>query len=59
MVWRITNRAALNFLYLGGGAKLLAEVEYVAALQSLTLGGSGGMLPQEILGVLEVHSGAF
>ena len=40
----------------------LAEVENMAALQLLTVGGSGGMLPQEIfmtLGVLRhilVHS---
>ena len=43
----------------------LAEVENMATLQSFTLGGSGGMLLQEmliILGVLRhilVHSGAY
>ena len=38
----------------------LAEVDNMAALQSFTLGGSEGMLPQEILEILgvliEVHS---
>jgi len=40
----------------------LAEVENMAALQPFTLGGSGGMLPQEILGILRcilVHSEAY
>ena len=43
----------------------LAEVENMAALQLFTLGGSGGMLPREILvilGVLRrilVHSEAY
>ena len=42
-----------------------AEVVNMATLQSFTLGGSGGMLPEEnliILGVLRrilMHSGAF
>ena len=40
----------------------LAEVENMATLQLFTLGGSGGMLPQEMLGVLRhilVHSEAY
>ena len=40
----------------------LAEVENMAALQPFTLGRSGGMLPQEILGILRcilVHSEAY
>ena len=32
----------------------LAEVENMAALQSFTLGGCGGMLPQKILAILGV-----
>ena len=38
----------------------LAEVENIAALQLFTPGGSGGMVPQEILFILGVvtHSGA-
>ena len=39
---------------LGGGAMSLAEVENMAALHSFTLGGSGDMLPQEILVILDV-----
>ena len=40
----------------------LAEVENMAALQSFSLVGSGGMGPQEFLGVLRcilVHSEAY
>ena len=40
----------------------LAEVKNMVALQLFTLGGSGGMLPQEILVILGcsgAHSGAF
>ena len=40
----------------------LAEVENMATLKSFILGGSGGMLPQENLGVLRrilVHSEAY
>ena len=40
----------------------LAEVENMAALQSFTVGKSGGMLSQEMLGVLRcilVHSEAY
>ena len=44
-------------------AMSLAEVENVAALQSFTLGGSGGMLPQEIFVIQvrcsEAHSEAY
>ena len=56
-------RAYLNFSI--WGAKLLAEVENMAVLQFLTLGGSGGILPQEILAILcalrhiLVHSEAY
>ena len=52
--------AAVRFLHrtviyaLPGGAKLLAEVENMAAMQSFTVGGSGGMLPHEILVILGV-----
>ena len=48
-----------------GRAVSLAEVENMATLQLLTVGGSGGMLPQKILmilGVLRrilVHSEAY
>ena len=45
------------FFYLGG-AMSLAEVENMAALQFLTLGESGAMLPQEILAIY-VFRGAF
>ena len=50
------DRAVHNFYHLvgGGGAFSLAEVENMAALQSFTLGRSGGMLPQEISVVLDV-----
>ena len=47
------------------GAMSLAEVENMAALQLFTLGGSGGMLPQDILvilcvlGCILVHSEAY
>ena len=54
-------RAVPNFFHLGGAISL-AEVENMAALQPFTLGGSGDMLPQEILGVLRrilVHSEAY
>ena len=43
----------------------LAEVENMAAMQSFTVGGFGGMLPQEILVILgglrriQVHSEAY
>ena len=43
----------------------LAEVENMVAMQSLALGGCGGMLPQEILVILgvlkciQVHSEAY
>ena len=53
------NRAIHNFFHLGRG--VLAVVENMAALQSFSLVGSGGMVPQEILGVLRcilVHSEA-
>ena len=49
----------------GGGATSLDEVENMAALQSFTVGGSGGMFPQEnliISGVLRrilVHCEAY
>ena len=55
----------LTFSIWGGGAISLAEVENMATLQLFTLGGSGGMFPQEILvilGVLRsilVHSEAY
>ena len=59
-------RAVPNFFHLEGGGRgqchALAEVENMAALQPFTLGRSGGMLPQEILGVLSrilVHSEAY
>ena len=51
--------------FLTGRTELLAEVENMAAMQSFTLGGSGGMHPREILviiGVLRhilVHSEAY
>ena len=54
------NRAIHNFSI--WGAMSLAEVENMAALQSFSLVGSGGMVPQEILGVLRcilVHSEAY
>ena len=44
---------------LSGRANLLAELENVDALQPFTLAGSGGLLPQVLLGVLThivVHS---
>ena len=63
------NRGIHNFFHLLGGggggvvgAMSLAVVENMAALQSFSLVGSGGMVPQEILGVLRcilVHSEAY
>ena len=53
-------RAYLNFSI--WGAKLLAEVENMAVLQFLTLGGSGGNTPPGNFGNFicsEAHSGAF
>ena len=44
------------------GANLVAEVEDMATPQLFILGGSGGMLPQKVLGVLRhilVHSEAY
>ena len=44
------------------GAMSLAKVENMGALQLFIVGGSGGMLPHEILGVLRnilVHSEAY
>ena len=58
------DRAVHNFFHLGGTMSL-AEVENMVALQLFTLGGSGGMFPQEILVILGllrcilVHSEAY
>ena len=61
---KMVCRAVHNFCHLGG-ALSLGEVVNMAAQKLFTLGGSGGMLPQEILmslGVLRrilVHSEAY
>ena len=56
----IQHRAVyLTFLSFFFVAKLLAEVENMAALQPLTLGGSGGDAPIEVFKCSKVHSQAY
>ena len=48
--------------FLTGRTELLAEAENMAAMQSFTLGGSGGLAPTGDFGnyrCSEAHSGAF
>ena len=65
MIWFASLPSGPYITFPSGEAMSLAKVENMAVLQTFTLGGSGGMLPQDlliILGVLRrilVHSEAY
>ena len=50
--WTNSRPGCIYITFSIWGAMSLAKVENVAALQLFTLGGSGGMPPQEILTIL-------